>query len=131
MVSPSAKKAGSAADGKPATAPGGVCAFYPLTCGGRIAFARTFVDGLGPFVTQTSLVPERAASHGRGMERERDQTPLAEAGREALLREGRAVLATLGGRRLAREFCRRAAAVPTREALAELLLEYILLHRSG
>lgn len=62
---------------------------------------------------------------------ERDQTILAEVGREALLREGRAVLASLGERRLAREFCRRAVAAPTREELAELLLEYILLRRPG
>jgi hypothetical protein len=57
-------------------------------------------------------------------------TPLAEMQREVLLREGRAVLRSLGQKRLAREFCQRAESAPTNEALADLLMEFLELLRS-
>jgi hypothetical protein len=62
--------------------------------------------------------------------RERDTGVLAPSQRDVLLREGRAVLRSLGARRLAGEFSRRAALAPSRDALADLLLEYILMCRA-
>lgn len=65
------------------------------------------------------------------MDTERRQTVQTETEREALLREGREVLASLGGRRLVKEFSRRAAGAASREELAELLLEYLTTRRPG
>lgn len=48
-----------------------------------------------------------------------------------LLREGRAVLLSLGEPDLAREFERRARATPSRERLSEILLECLLARHLG
>lgn len=64
------------------------------------------------------------------METGRKQSVLAEAERLEFLREGRLVLRNLGGRRLAREFGRRASTAQTHEDLAELLLSCLMARRS-
>lgn len=53
----------------------------------------------------------------------------AATGLEGLLEQGRAVLCALGERGLAREFDRQARAATDRDALAELLLEFLLRRR--
>uniref|UniRef100_I2Q0U7 Uncharacterized protein n=1 Tax=Desulfovibrio sp. U5L TaxID=596152 RepID=I2Q0U7_9BACT len=65
------------------------------------------------------------------MNAERDETVPAEAEHEVLVREGRRTLASLGEKRLAREFGQRAKAAGSREELAALLLEYLVSRRSG
>jgi hypothetical protein len=65
------------------------------------------------------------------MDAGRDATGPDEADHEILVREGRRTLASLGEKRLAREFGQRAKAVGSREALAALLLEYLVSRRSG
>ncbi len=49
---------------------------------------------------------------------------------EGLRRQGMSVLRALGERSLAREFSRRAVAMENPEALAALLLEYLLRRKS-
>ena len=51
--------------------------------------------------------------------------------RRDVLVEGWTVLRALGHRDLAREFRARASSLPSREELAELLLEYLLRARRG
>lgn len=62
---------------------------------------------------------------------EQGEKGLADAspGLDGLLEQGRAVLRALGERGLAREFDRRAREASDREALAELLLEFLLRRR--
>lgn len=57
------------------------------------------------------------------MNHEREPGRAADAERDGLRRQGRAVLCALGERGLAREFDRRADSAPDRDALAELLLD--------
>jgi hypothetical protein len=64
------------------------------------------------------------------MEIGRERSVLAESERLEFLREGRMVLRRLGGRRLAREFGRRATTALTHEELAELLLSCLMARRS-
>jgi hypothetical protein len=51
--------------------------------------------------------------------------------RHDVLLEGQAVLRSLGRRELAREFQARASSLPSREELAELLLEFLRRARHG
>jgi hypothetical protein len=57
------------------------------------------------------------------------KTDVPESERGELLRQGRAVLLSLGERRLASEYCRLAQAASSREELAELLLTCIISRR--
>lgn len=59
------------------------------------------------------------------MEKGAYQGELTPAERRDILLEGRAVLRAIGGKALAREFSARAALLPSREDLADLLLEYL------
>ena len=63
------------------------------------------------------------------MEKGRETASGGEAERAQLVREGRAVLLSLGEPRLAREFCRLAKAASTCEALSELLVQHLMLRR--
>jgi len=63
------------------------------------------------------------------MEKSWDSPREGDAGRRDLLRQGRAVLQSLGEPALAREFDRLAQTAPTRERLVELLLECLLARR--
>lgn len=100
--------------------------------GVRIAFARTFVDGTGGFVTKMTFVPGRGQAHGSGMKphpsRPEDVCRL-DPDSANLRRQGRAVLTALGEHRLAREFVRRSLMLTDHEALSRLLLECLLRRR--
>jgi hypothetical protein len=72
-----------------------------------------------------SLAPGRAVSDVAFMEPRREMSGLPEAERSELVRQGRQVLLSLGQRNLASQYCRLAAAMTSREELAELLLSCI------
>ncbi|OLN31258.1 hypothetical protein DVDV_0046 [Desulfovibrio sp. DV] len=77
-----------------------------------------------------SLARGRAMLHVGIMESRRERPELSEAERRDLLREGRAVLMSLGEGRLAKEYCRLAETKSSREEVAELLLTCIVSRHS-
>jgi hypothetical protein len=131
MVSPLKEKTGGTTGGMAQR--GGVGRRFGLLtsprCGG-VAVARPFVDASGPFVTQTTLVPACAVAHETGMKHDAPRFWDVETAADGLRRQGCAVLRALGERRLAREFTRRARATADREALAVLLLDFLLRRRA-
>lgn len=64
------------------------------------------------------------------MDNGRNSAATVDMQRDVLLREGQAVLRSLGEKRLAHEFCQRAKKAPTNEELADLLVEYLQQSRS-
>ncbi|KHK03978.1 hypothetical protein [Desulfovibrio sp. TomC] len=68
--------------------------------------------------------------HVVAMEGRRKTARLPESERRELLREGRAVLLSLGEGRLANEYCRLAETKSTREEMAELLVTCIVSRHS-
>ena len=68
--------------------------------------------------------------HVGTMESRREMPGLPESERRELLREGRAVLLSLGEKRLAKEYCRLAQTKSSREEVAELLLTCIVSRHS-
>ncbi len=78
---------------------------------------------------QMTLVPAGPGAHETGMKHDTARCWDIETASDGLRRQGCAVLRALGERRLAREFSRRARATADREALAALLLDFLLRRR--
>ena len=68
--------------------------------------------------------------HVVAMERRRETPGLPESELCELLREGRAVLLSLGERQLAQKYCRLAETTASREEMAELLITCIVSRHS-
>ena len=77
-----------------------------------------------------TLVPACRRAHVTGMDQEAPCSWDVETAVDGLRRQGCAVLRALGERRLAREFSRRARGTTDREALAVLLLDFLLRRRA-